>query len=255
MRLFLSALLLFGSMGSPVQGSGPRHLRLALASNLQPVFPALKAAFEKANKAWVLEASFGATGTLHTQILNGAPFDLFLSADEGTPKALAAAGRGLDEPFPYAKGVLVLWVPKDSPIPVSAGLKGLATPSLRLVALANPKVAPYGAAAEAALKEAGLLETLRPKFVVTENIAQAAQYAYTGVVDVAFLALSQVRSPALRGTGRHWEVPPTAHPPILQWGLILAGTADPVGAKAFRTFLLGGEGQAILRDSGYQSPR
>jgi molybdate transport system substrate-binding protein len=130
----------------------------------------------------------------------------------------------------------------------------LSTPGLRLIAVANPKLAPYGAATEATLRGAGLLDSLRPKLVLTENIGQAAQYAYSGVVDAGFVALSQVHSQALKGAGRHWEVPAKAHPPILQCGLILARTSEPAAAKAFRAFLLGPQAQATLRATGYQSP-
>ena len=168
MRRFGLGLLLLCLGLCIARAQEPHRLRLALAANLQPVFPALKGAFEQEMPGVKVEATFGATGSLQTQILNGTPFDLFLSADEAAPKALAEAGLALEDPFPYGQGVLVMWVPKDSPIPIEAqGFQALSAPLVRGIALADPKVAPEGAAAEAALKGAGLLDALRPKLVYT----------------------------------------------------------------------------------------
>jgi molybdate transport system substrate-binding protein len=180
--------------------------------------------------------------------------DLFLSADTELPDRLSAAALGLDPPFLYARGVLVLWAPEGSPLDLEQGLQGLSNPSVKRIALANPKLAPYGAAAEAALRQSGLLESLRPKFIVGESLAQAAQFA-SSAADAGFIALGQARAPALAGKGRHAEVPEALHPPLRQAGLILAWAKDPAAARTFRDFLLGAEGQAILKRHGYREAR
>ena len=152
-----------------------------------------------------------------------APFDLFLSADLSYPKKLVAAGvaDGATE-FLYSRGYLVLWVPKASPIPVEQlGMKALLHPAAKKVAIANPRVAPYGRAAEAALAKLGMLEALQPRLVFGENIAQTAQFVQTGAADIGILALSLAKAPVMAAAGRFWALPEDAHPPLDQGGVIL----------------------------------
>src|SRR5271168_3406665 len=154
-------------------------LRIAAAADLQPVLPALIDQFEKQTHKKV-EASYASSATLATQILNGGPFGLFLSADLSFPQKVVAAGLAdSPEPILYARGTLVLWARNESPVqPLS--IDSLRSPALRTVAVANAEHAPYGRAAKAALEKMGLTEALKGKLVVAENIAQAAQYADSG---------------------------------------------------------------------------
>ncbi len=192
-RAFLILLVLAAIQSALAQENGT--LRIAAAADLQPVLPALIDQFEKQTNKKV-EASYASSATLATQILNGGPFSLFLSADLSFPQKVVAAGLADSaEPVPYARGTLVLWARNDSPVqPLS--IDSLRNPSLRTVAVANAEHAPYGRAAKAALEKLGLTEALKGKLVVAENIAQAAQYADSGNADVGFISLTSAADAA-----------------------------------------------------------
>ena len=164
-------------------------LKVAAAADLQPVLPALIEQFEKQSHKKV-EASYASSATLATQILNGGPFGLFLSADLSFPQKVVGAGLAdSGEPIPYARGTLVLWARNDSPAqPLS--VDSLRSPSLRTVAVANAEHAPYGRAAKAAIEKLGLTDALKGKLVVAENIAQTAQYADSGNADAGLISLT-----------------------------------------------------------------
>ncbi|MBS1859369.1 MAG: molybdate ABC transporter substrate-binding protein [Acidobacteria bacterium] len=192
-----------------------------------------------------LRVSYGSSGNFFTAISNGAPFDVFLSADVEYARRLA---RRPADVFTYAAGRLVVWVPAASPLDPAAAL---ASPAVRHLAIANPQHAPYGRAAEAALRHMGLWDALQPKLVLGENIVQTFQFAETGAADAGIVALSLAMAPAARGKGRYWEIPRDAYPPIEQGGLVLH---DSPAARAFRDYLLTASGRRILKQYGFAPP-
>ena len=230
----------------------PHTLTIAAAADLQFALVEVKRAFVKTHPGIEVSITYGSSGNFYAQLLNKAPFDLFLSADITYPKKLVDAGLadGSTE-FLYSRGRLVLWVPKASPIPVELlGMKALLHPAAKKVAIANPRHAPYGRAAEAALAKLGLLESVQPRLVFGENIAQTAQFVQTGAADIGILALSLTKAPAM-ASGRMWEVPQEAHPPLDQGGVILNQARDRAAALAFRDFLCSPAGKSILHRYGF----
>ncbi|MDP1830471.1 MAG: molybdate ABC transporter substrate-binding protein [Geothrix sp.] len=230
----------------------PRRLAIAAAADLQFALVEVKEGFAKRRPGVEVAITYGSSGNFYAQLVNKAPFDLFLSADLLYPKRLVEAGLadGTTE-FLYSRGRLVVWVPEGSPIPVEQlGMKALLHPAARKVAIANPRHAPYGRAAEAALAKLGLRSAVRPRLVFGENIAQTAQFVQTGAADIGILALSLAKAPAL-AAGRMWEVPQDAHPPLDQGGVILNHARNRADALAFRDFMRSAEGLAILRRFGF----
>jgi molybdate transport system substrate-binding protein len=199
--------------------------------------------------------SYGSSGTLFSQLLNGAPFDLFLSADVEYPRRLAARGLAAEgTEFTYAVGRLVLWTRNLSPLDLrSGGVRALADPRVGHIAIANPEHAPYGRAAVAALRSAAVYDAVKPKLIYGENVAQALQFVQSGSADVGLVALSLALSPNTRGTGTWTEVPSTDYPRLDQGGVILKSATDPESALAFRDYLVG-EGRALLQQSGFGMP-
>ncbi len=228
-------------------------LKIAAAADLQPVLPALIDQFAKQTNEKV-EASYASSATLATQILNGGPFSLFLSADLSFPQKVIAAGLAdTAAPIPYARGTLVLWARNDSPLqPLS--IDSLRSPSLRTVAVANAEHAPYGRAAKAALEKLGLTGALKSKLVVAENIAQAAQYADSGNADVGLISLTSALSPHLSSSGKYIEIPEDDYPPILQGAVVLKHGADTAEAHQFLDFLLSPSIRKQLAERGLKAP-
>lgn len=256
LRVLLCVLGALAALGAAPRPA-PRVVRIAAASDLKWALEEAKRVFEAGHPGMTCTLTFGSSGNFFNQLSQKAPFDLFLSADIAYPSRLMEQGLGLEGSlFPYAIGYLVLWVPKASPIPVETlGMKAVLHPSVRRLALANPKHAPYGRAAEAALKSAGLLDRVKDRMVLGENIAQTAQFVQTGSADIGFIALSLASSPALKHEGRSWAVPAGSHPPLEQGGVILAWAQDVEAAQAFRNFLCGAQGAAILHAYGFGLPK
>ncbi len=253
-RLRSALTVLLGlALGLTLQAATPRTVSVAAAADLQFALVDLQAAFTKVHPDIDLALTYGSSGNFYAQIVNGAPFDLFLSADETYPQKLMDAGLAdRASAFRYSRGRLVLWVPAASPIPLERlGLKALLDPAAKKVAIANPRHAPYGRAAEAALAKLGLLDAVRPRLVYGENIAQTAQFVQTGAADIGILALSLVKASAMSGLGRRFELPLDAYPPLEQGGVVLTRTRDRAAAWAFRDFLRGPEGVAILKRYGF----
>jgi len=225
---------------------------IAAAANLNLTLPEVATAFERASGARV-ELVFGSSGTLTRQIQDGAPFEMFLAADEEFPNQLSAAGLTRDAGAVYANGRLVVFAPTGSPLAVDEQLEGLG----RLVksgrmgrfAIANPDVAPYGRAAEAVLRKRGLWDALRPNLVLGDTIAQAAQFATTGNAVGGLIAYSLVLGADFAGRGTYALVPETDHPALRQ-RMVLLKSAGPV-ASQFYTFLQGEAARAILRKHGF----
>jgi molybdate transport system substrate-binding protein len=200
---------------------------------------------------------FGASGTFTRQIRDGAPFELFLAADEAFPNPLTAAGLTRDAGAVYAEGRLVLFAPTGSPLAVDERLEGLArltrAKSVTRFAIANPEVAPYGRAAEAVLRKHGLWDALRPRLVLGDTIAQAAQFATTGNAVGGLIAYSTVRAPGFGDRGKHALVPAGDHPPLRQ-RMVLLERAGP-SAAAFYQYVLSEPARATFRKHGYGVPQ
>jgi molybdate transport system substrate-binding protein len=232
-----------------------QSLTVAAASDLQTALPVIVAQFEQDSRQPV-RLTFGSSGNFFTQIQNGAPFDVFLSADIDYPMRLERAG--LVEPgtlHGYATGRLVLWTRSDSGVDVRRGLAALADAKTRRIAIANPEHAPYGRAAVAALRHEGLYDRLRGKLVLGENVSQAAQFAESGAADVGLLALSLARSPALTRAGTSVEIPASWYPPIDQAAVVLAASRQKALARQFVEFLTRPETGRILQSYGFAVPR
>jgi len=237
-------------------GTGVREVRVAAAADLKFALDEAAAEFMARNPDTKVSATYGSSGTLYAQLTNEAPFDLFLSADIEYPRKLAEQWKAVqDSEFLYAVGRIVVWVPNGSKLDLDElGIRAVTDPSVRTVAIANPKHAPYGRAAEAAFKHLGVYDGVKDRLVFGENIAQAAQFVESGAADVGVIALSLVVAPAMRDKGRHWPVPLDAYPRLDQGGVILTGAKDPDAARAFRAFLTGDEGRAVLKRYGFILP-
>jgi molybdate transport system substrate-binding protein len=243
------ACLLLGCRFVSAQG-----LTVAAASDLQSALPALAAQFEK-ETGQPVRLIFGSSGNFFTQIQNGAPFDIFLSADIDYPTRLA--GLGLVERgslYEYATGHLVLWTRNDSGIDVRRGLTVLTDARVRRVAIANPEHAPYGRAAVAALRHERLYEGVQGKLVMGENISQAAQFAQSGSADVGLLARSLALTPALKNSGTYVDVPESWYPPIEQAAVVLASSRQKALARQFIEYLKRPASVRVLQSYGFAVP-
>jgi len=225
-------------------------LRIAVAANAQFVTDSLKKAFQKTHPGKI-ELIVSSSGKLTAQIAHGAPYDIFMSADMKYAEAVYQAGHALTRPKVYAAGKLVLWTTKDLAI---NSLNALTSPAVKSIAVANPATAPYGSATIAALKKAGLYASIRDKIVFGESIAQVNQYQLSGAADMAFTALSIVRSPALSHKGKWVEINSDLYPAIDQGVILLkhAKKAALTRAKEFYQFLFSEQGQAIFTYFGYK---
>jgi len=242
-------VLLFAS-GAAAQAP----LRIAAASDLQSVFPELTARFERQTHHTV-NVSFGSSGNFFAQIQNGAPFDLFFSADVNYPRQLESSRLTVPGTLvEYARGRLVLWSRNDANLDLSRGLTVLAEPRVRRIAIANPEHAPYGRAAVAALQHEQLYDRVRSKFVLGENISQAAQFVQSGNAEAGLIALSLALGPAMRAAGHYVDVPESYHPPIEQAAVVLRVSRQPDVARQFLAFLMQPDNQQMLRNAGFSAP-
>jgi molybdate transport system substrate-binding protein len=245
----VAAAVLLG--GDTVVG---QELAIAAASDLQAVFPTVAERYHRQTGRSV-RLTYGSSGNFFSQIQNGAPFDLFFSADVEYPRRLEAAG--LAEPgtlHEYATGRIVLWVRKDSGLDVRRGLPVLTDSRVRRIAIANPQHAPYGRAAVAALRGAKLYEALRGKLVLGENVSQAAQFVQSGNADVGILALSVALAPAVKATGAYAEIPAAFHPPIDQAAVVISRSRNKTAARDFLRFMDRPEIIQLLQAFGFMRP-
>jgi molybdate transport system substrate-binding protein len=238
---------------TPVNAQMP--LRVAAVADLEPVLPPILEQFRQATGIRA-EATFQASAVLTTQIQNGAPFDLFLSADLGYPKRLIDAGLAdaagttdSSTPIVYARGTLVLWARKDSHLPPPS-LDLLHSPDLKRVAIANPERAPYGRAAVAALLSLKLYDALKPRLVTAENIAQAAQFVDSGNADAGLISLTSALKPRLAASGAYFVIPRDLYPPIEQGAVIVSSTTQRAAVHKLLDYLLSALVQAQLAKSG-----
>ncbi len=222
---------------------------VAVAANFIPPFREIAMEFEHAT-GHQLQVAGGSSGSFYSQIKNGAPFDLFFSADAERPKLLEEEGLGVkDTRVTYAIGRLVLWSPNADFV---KGEETLHSNTLKRLAIANPKTAPYGLAATQTLKNLKLWEILQPHIVMGENIGQTMGFIESGNVQLGFVALSQVMNPKLKGQGSRWEVPPTLHEPISQDMILLTKGKDNPAAKALMEFMDGPRAKKIIERYGYE---
>lgn len=237
-------------------GAEPHPVRIAAASDLRFALGEIVARLRQVQPALDVQVTYGSSGTFFAQLVNGAPFDLFMSADTDYPKQLAARGLTLGgSEFTYAIGRLAVWVPAASPLDVEKnGLQVLVDPRVRHVSIANPATAPYGRAAEAAMRQAAVYDRVKPKLVLGENVAQALQFVQSGSADVGVVALSLAIAPTVKDSGRFWIVPLEMYPRMEQGGVILRSAARTDAARAVRAFLVGGEGRSILKRCGFFLP-
>ena len=245
-RLSLLAALLFAS--SAVLAD---EVQVAVAANFTAPMQQIAALFEK-DSGHKASLAFGATGKFYAQIANGAPFEILLAADDETPARIEKEGLGVaGSRFTYAVGKLVLWSANADLVDGAGAV--LKTGNFKHLSLANPKAAPYGAAAIEAMTKLGVLAEITPRIVQGENISQALQFVVSGNAELGFVALSQVYKDGKLSSGSMWSVPANLYQPILQDAVLLAKGRDKPAATALLAYLKGDKARAIIKSYGYES--
>jgi molybdate transport system substrate-binding protein len=253
--LFL-VLIVLASFQSVLSAQAPaREITVGAAADLSSALAEVAANYEKRTGVTV-KLSFGASGALTQQIQNGAPFDVFFSADMDYPRQLIAGGQAEGSTlYRYAVGKLVLWTPADSQLDFEhKGMEVLLDSSVKKIAIANPQHAPYGRAAVAALKQDGLYEKVSDRLVLGENVAQAAQFVESGNAQVGFVALAHALAPAMQGKGKYWQVPVDAYPPLDQGVVVISRSSHKKEAAAFIDYMKTPEAAAVLHRYGFTLP-
>lgn len=238
------------------QGAGAScgEVTIAAASDLTYAMNEIVATFEK-ETGCTARLSFGSSGNFLTQIENGAPFDVFFSADIAYPKKLESEGLAAPgSTFLYAVGKIVLWVRRDSPLDLKSGLAALRDPSVKKISIANPAHAPYGRAAEDALRKAGIYDAVKDRLVLGENISQAAQFIQSGNADAGIIALSLAVSPPMKNDGRYEAIPETLYLPIEQGAVVTRAAHNPAGARMFLDYVQKPAAAAVLERFGFTLP-
>jgi molybdate transport system substrate-binding protein len=236
-------------------GAFAGELTVAAAADLSPVLQPITRNFQRETGNTV-RLSFGSSGDFFNQIQNGAPYDVFLSADRGYPENLVKLGLAdSDSLRTYAVGRLVLWVPNNSHLDLDhQGMRALLDRSVRKIAISNPQHAPYGRAAVAALRSYRLYDQIANRLVLGENVGQAAQFAESGNAQVGIIALSHALAPSVRPLGRYWTVPTDSYPALEQGAVILSKSKNYALAVQFLKYLDSSESQAIFRQFGFVVP-
>lgn len=251
MRSAFRALLCAAAVALPA-GAWAGEVLVAVAANFAGPFARIAESFTAAT-GHAVKVSTGSTGKFYTQVAaGGAPFDVLVAADDETPRRLVAEGHAVTGTnFTYAIGQLVLWSAKPGFVDAQGAV--LKSPAVGKIAIANPKVAPYGAAAMDTLEALGLAEALAPKLVTGESIAQAYQFAATGNAELGFVALSQVAVPGKAPEGSFWKVPNTLYGEIRQDAVLLKAGATNPAAKALLDYLKSAPAKAVIASYGYGS--
>jgi len=237
MNLRTSTILAILGIALLCQLCAAQEIHVAAAADLQSAMQDLAMRFERetGKKVTVI---FGSSGNFFQQIQQGAPFDMFFSANLDYPKKLEAAGLVENGSYyQYARGKIVVWVPKDSKINLNSGLKVLLDPSVKKIAIANPLHAPYGQAAVSAMQREGVYDKAKDKFVLGENISQTASFIVSGSADIGIVALSLALSPNMKDKGRYTEVPANEYPPIEQACVILSSSKNKEIAQRFLAYV------------------
>lgn len=231
------------------------ELIVAAAADLSAALKEVAAEYEKKSGVPV-KLSFGSSGALTQQIQNGAPFDVFFSADMDYPRHLIASGNAEGNSlYQYAVGKLVLWVGTDSTLDVEhKGFNVLLDPSVKKISIANPEHAPYGRAAVAALKHAGLYDQVSSHLVFGENVSQAAQFVESGNAQAGFVALAHALAPSMRGKGKYWEVPADYYPPLAQGVVVLSHSRHKKQAGDFLEYINTPKASELLLKYGFSLP-
>ena len=228
-----------------------KQLKIAAAADLKFAFSELAAQYEK-RTGTKIDVTYGSSGNCFSQLKNGAPFDVFFSADLKYPRDLADSGLANASTLrEYAVGRIVIWSPPTATVdPALSNWNALLDPTVLKIAIANPAHAPYGRAAVAALQKAGIYEKTKAKLVYGENISQAAQFVQSGNAQAGIIALSLAVSPAMH-SGKRWEIPADAYPPIRQAAVVLSASTDQSAARQFLDYVTSAEGQNILAKYGF----
>jgi molybdate transport system substrate-binding protein len=227
-------------------------ITVAAASDLKFAMEEIVAAFEATHPTDRVEVVYGSSGRFHAQIQQGAPYDLYFSADIEYPRRLAAAGFAASEVTPYAVGRIVLW--SSSLDATRLTLASLADPAITRIAIANPRHAPYGKRAEEALRASGVWEKVEPKLVFGENIAQTAQFVESGNAQVGILALSLALNPQLATKGGYWLVPDSLHEPLEQGYIVTKRAKGNALARRLADFMDGPTARAVMTRYGFELP-
>ena len=230
------------------------EITIAAASDLNFAFREIATEYENTTGNHV-RLTLGSSGNFFAQIQNGAPFDLYFSADIAYPRNLEEAGLTVPGSlYQYAVGRIVLWTGHESRIDVTKGFEALREPTIRKIAIANPKHAPYGRAAVAAMEHFKVYDQVKDRLILGENISQAAQFIESGACDVGIIALSLAVAPAMKSKGTYWEVPADAHLPLEQGAVILKSSKNQEAARQFLEFIKGPNGQEIMKRYGFIVP-
>jgi molybdate transport system substrate-binding protein len=241
---------------APRSGNRPAaatEVLIAAAADLKFAMDSLVAVFSKENPSIIIKVVYGSSGNFFEQISNGAPFDLFFSADIDYPRRLQEQHKTLSDLRTYGTGQLVLWSKKLDP--AVAGINTLLSSAVTKIAIANPAHAPYGKRAEESLRYYHLYDRVKDKLVFGENIAQAAQYAGSGAADVGIIALSLALSPTMQQQGgKYWLIPAGAHQPLQQGFVLLPHAKGNTGAPAFAAFFISAKATAVLQSFGFEKP-
>ena len=229
-------------------------VRVAAAASLKFALDEVVTRLAERRPSICVETTYGSSGSMHAQLRQRAPYDVYLSADVEYPRDLISQGIGSDRDlFAYAIGRIVVWVPNRSMLAIERDGLGALVGAAR-IAIANPRHAPYGKAAEAALRDAGIWNRVSGRMALGQNVAQAAQFVQSGAADAGIVAKSLAFAPAMRAAGRFWEIPENGYPPLTQGGLILPWAVSREGAVGFRDYLLSDEGRQLLAAYGFGLP-
>jgi molybdate transport system substrate-binding protein len=248
-------LICIGGHLALLQDAFAEEIAVAAASDLNFAIKDLIVEYERATGNHV-KLSLGSSGNFYAQIQNGAPYDLYFSADIGYPKKLEEAGLTVPGSiYRYAVGRIVLWTHHTSRRDVSKGLEVLRDPAVKKIAIANPKHAPYGRAAVAAMQHFKVYDEAKDRLVLGENISQAAQFIESGACDIGVIALSLALAPTMKAAGTYWEIPAEAHPPLEQGAAILRSSKQQKTAQQFVEFMQGAQGQEIMKRYGFTLPQ
>ena len=241
--------------GHTLKFAPSRQITVAAAADLTFVFKEVAARFEK-ETGIAVQLSFGSSGNFFAEIQNGAPYDIFFSADVRYPQQLERAG--LIKPgtlTPYARGKIVLWAPKSSSLDLNRGLGVLVDPGVHKIAIANPEHAPYGRAAVSALQHDSLYDKVRDKLVLGENISQTAEFVLSGSAEAGIVALSLALSPTMKDQGKYFEIPESSYPPVNQAAVILKSSQNKEAASQLLEFMRRPEIAALMRSYGFVPPK
>ena len=251
-RIHLKNLAAIALIAFATPSYSQNKIRIAAASDLKFALDSVAAVFKK-NNSGAVDITYGSSGKFFEQLSNGAPFDIFFSADISYPTQLKEKKLTISEVYPYGKGQVVLWSKKFNP--EKDGMNTLLQSSIKKIAIANPAHAPYGKRAEEALVHYKLLESVKEKLVYGENISQTAQFITTGAADIGIVALSLALSPNMKKeNGNYFLIPESSHQPLVQGVVIMRQAEENDLAKKFLEFVKGDTAMAILQHFGFTKP-